>query len=94
MGFTARKKLADVRGLRLYETIVFDDVVYNAGDGYDPETGFFTAPVAGSYVFFLQVNLLNNVFPMFRKTIQYKNVVVAVVVSQIFLQCHSILLLS
>jgi hypothetical protein len=34
-----------------HQTLVFDHVVTNAGNGYDPQTGFFTAPVAGYYAF-------------------------------------------
>ena len=36
-----------------HSILVFDDVVFNVGDGYDPHTGIFTAPVSGVYSFFL-----------------------------------------
>lgn len=36
------------------EIIKFDYIMYNEGQGYDPETGYFTAPVGGMYLFFVQ----------------------------------------
>ncbi|XP_048743993.2 uncharacterized protein LOC125657463 [Ostrea edulis] len=36
-------------------TLVFPRVVYNIGGGYDPNTGVFTAPVDGHFVFFVNV---------------------------------------
>ncbi|XP_056014496.1 complement C1q tumor necrosis factor-related protein 3-like isoform X2 [Ostrea edulis] len=36
-------------------TLVFPHVVYNIGGGYDPNTGVFTAPVDGHFVFFVNV---------------------------------------
>jgi hypothetical protein len=36
-----------------HQTLKFDRVVTNAGNGYDPTTGLFTAPVAGYYAFYL-----------------------------------------
>jgi len=34
---------------------VFTEVIANAGDGYDNCTGYFTAPVPGTYMFTAQV---------------------------------------
>jgi hypothetical protein len=36
-----------------HQTLVFDHVITNAGNGYDRSTGVFTAPIAGYYAFFL-----------------------------------------
>jgi hypothetical protein len=36
-------------------TLVFPHVVYNIGEGYDPNTGVFTAPLYGHFVFFVNV---------------------------------------
>ena len=55
IGFSVGSSTADVQGLGLLQTVKFDDVHYNAGNGYDPITGAFTAPLSGTYVFFLQV---------------------------------------
>lgn len=35
-------------------TVVFDYIMENVGKGYNPDTGFFTAPVQGLYVFTVQ----------------------------------------
>ena len=34
-------------------TLVFNQVISNVGNGYDPKTGVFTAPKAGTYVFYV-----------------------------------------
>lgn len=35
--------------------VIFDAVVTNVGNGYDPRTGVFTVPVPGVYLFFLNL---------------------------------------
>nr|XP_022293098.1 uncharacterized protein LOC111103844 [Crassostrea virginica] len=34
-------------------TLVFNSVILNVGTGYNPSTGIFTSPVAGTYVFYV-----------------------------------------
>lgn len=53
--FTVHFSKADVTGLGLNQPVVFDVVQYNAGGGYDKNTGIFTAPIAGTYVFTLSL---------------------------------------
>eukprot|EP00105_Crassostrea_gigas_P036987 XP_019921135.1 PREDICTED: complement C1q-like protein 2 [Crassostrea gigas] len=36
-------------------TLVFPIVIYSKGTGYNPSTGIFTAPTAGTYVFYISV---------------------------------------
>nr|XP_034335564.1 paramyosin-like [Crassostrea gigas] len=36
-------------------TLVFPLVIYSEGTGYNPSTGIFTAPTAGTYVFYVSV---------------------------------------
>ncbi|XP_052707542.1 uncharacterized protein LOC128182828 isoform X2 [Crassostrea angulata] len=36
-------------------TLVFPTVIYSVGTGYNPSTGIFTAPTAGTYVFYVSV---------------------------------------
>ncbi|XP_065927104.1 myosin heavy chain, skeletal muscle-like isoform X3 [Magallana gigas] len=37
------------------DTLVFPVVIYSEGTGYNPSTGIFTAPTAGTYVFYVSV---------------------------------------
>jgi hypothetical protein len=43
-------------------TLVFPHVVYSIGGGYDPNTGVFTAPVDGHFVFFVNVQSSGSKF--------------------------------
>ena len=40
--------------------VVFDQVIHNQGDGYNPATGIFTAPVTGTYIFTVSVMTVNK----------------------------------
>eukprot|EP00105_Crassostrea_gigas_P011436 XP_011427102.1 PREDICTED: uncharacterized protein LOC105328054 [Crassostrea gigas] len=37
------------------DTLVFPVIIYSEGTGYNPSTGIFTAPTAGTYVFYVSV---------------------------------------
>ncbi|XP_065927528.1 paramyosin [Magallana gigas] len=37
------------------DTLVFPTVIYSEGTGYKPSTGIFTAPTAGTYVFYVSI---------------------------------------
>ena len=37
-------------------TLIFNVVISNIGDGYNKSTGVFTAPMAGTYVFYVSAN--------------------------------------
>jgi hypothetical protein len=55
------KKVAFTVGVKSWDslwnsgTLVFPHVVYSIGGGYDPNTGVFTAPIDGHFVFFVNV---------------------------------------
>ncbi|XP_065927102.1 putative leucine-rich repeat-containing protein DDB_G0290503 isoform X1 [Magallana gigas] len=42
------------------DTLVFPAVIYSEGTGYNPSTGIFTAPTAGTYVFYVSVQSANQ----------------------------------
>uniref|UniRef100_A0A8W8J8Q2 C1q domain-containing protein n=1 Tax=Magallana gigas TaxID=29159 RepID=A0A8W8J8Q2_MAGGI len=42
------------------DTLVFPTVIYSEGTGYNPSTGIFTAPTAGTYVFYVSVQSANR----------------------------------
>ncbi|XP_062590531.1 multimerin-2-like [Saccostrea cucullata] len=41
-------------------TLVFPSVITNEGNGYNPSNGIFTAPIAGMYVFFVNIQSYQN----------------------------------
>ena len=44
----------------VHQRLVFDTIVTNEGNVYDPETGIFRAPLNGTYIFFLKACATNN----------------------------------
>jgi hypothetical protein len=42
------------------DTIVFTDIVLNLGDSYNTDTGVFTVPLGGIYLFTVQLCIYNN----------------------------------
>lgn len=51
-GFTASVSTSSSSWNSGTSTLVFPVVIINVGNGYNPSTGVFTAPIAGEYVFF------------------------------------------
>lgn len=51
MAFTAAVKYASTSWNN--GTLVFNAVLSNIGNGYNPKTGVFTAPIDGTYVFYV-----------------------------------------
>ena len=63
MAFSARFTTGDTNdGLALgpSSTLKFDNVVTNIGGAYDPVTGMFTAPLPGTYAFFVSTMAANG----------------------------------
>ena len=48
-------KLSYNRELQPLDTVLFDTIITNNGEGYNAETGKFTAPLSGTYYFFATV---------------------------------------
>nr|XP_022293091.1 uncharacterized protein LOC111103840 isoform X3 [Crassostrea virginica] len=54
-----KQKVAFTAGVTSYSsawnsgTLIFNSVILNVGNGYNPSTGVFTSPVTGTYVFYV-----------------------------------------
>lgn len=46
-------------------TLVFSTILYNEGDGYNSNTGIFTSPSEGHFVFFLSAQSYNKKYVYF-----------------------------
>ncbi|GAB1603188.1 caprin-2-like, partial, partial [Argonauta hians] len=44
-----------LNNVKVNETIVFDNIVTNFGNAYNPETGIFISPMKGTYQFFVKI---------------------------------------
>nr|XP_022295459.1 complement C1q-like protein 2 [Crassostrea virginica] len=55
IGFYVSLKSSSNYGSR--QTVKFDSILVNDGNGYDDRTGVFTCPVAGTYMFVVDVQL-------------------------------------
>lgn len=50
----------NILNMGAHQNIVFDNVVTNEGDAYNPHHGIFVAPVTGTYVFTPTILAYNN----------------------------------
>ena len=57
----------NIDNLQSYETVVFDVIINNNGEAYNPSTGVFTAPIHGVYVFFTHIMGAVRVMEMYIK---------------------------
>ncbi|XP_078323210.1 uncharacterized protein LOC111105586 isoform X3 [Crassostrea virginica] len=61
-----KSKIAFSAGIPSYDytwtgsTLVFPDVIYSEGKGYDSNTGVFTAPTEGTYLFYISIQSAKN----------------------------------
>ncbi|XP_062591336.1 multimerin-2-like [Saccostrea cucullata] len=46
-------------------TLVFNKVINNVGGGYNPNTGIFTAPLNGDYVFYVSIQSYSNDYSIY-----------------------------
>jgi hypothetical protein len=58
VAFTARFTNYEITGLGQGQILKFDLIVSNQGNGYNRNTGEFTAPSAGTYAFYMNVSTL------------------------------------
>ena len=54
VGFSVNVKAKELK-LGVGQTVIYDEVLTNEGNGYDDKTGVFTCPLAGTYIFVVDV---------------------------------------
>lgn len=55
VAFSAKFGNTDIIHIGQGQTLVYDIILNNLGNGYSKDTGFFTAPSAGTYAFYFNV---------------------------------------
>lgn len=56
VAFTAIVAQKDLT-VRQGETVIFDTAITNTEQGYDEQSGIFTAPLAGTYIFYTDIQI-------------------------------------
>ena len=54
VGFSVNVKAKELK-FGVGQTVIYDQVLTNEGNGYDDRTGVFTCPLAGTYIFVVDV---------------------------------------